>query len=121
VEDFAASGGGDKPRYGQLTVCYGEDRDEAVRTALEYWPNAAIKGQAGSDLPLPLHFEQLAMMVREEDIEQVVVCGPDPEQHMGKIREFADAGYDHVYVHQVGPNQEAFFQFYGREILPVFS
>lgn len=121
LEEFAAAGGGDKPRYGQLAVCYAEDREEAVRTALKYWPNAAIKGQAGSDLPLPLHFEQLAAMVRKEDIEKFVVCGPDPEQHMGKIREYADAGYDHIYVHQVGPKQEAFFRFYQREIMPVFS
>jgi hypothetical protein len=29
-----------------------------------------------------------------------------------------DAGFDHVYIHQVGPDQESFFEFYQREILP---
>jgi hypothetical protein len=27
-------------------------------------------------------------------------------------------GYDHIYVHQIGPKQEEFFQFYERNILP---
>jgi hypothetical protein len=49
------------------------------------------------------------------------VCGPDPERHRAKIREFADAGFDHVYVHQVGPDQEAFLGFYEREVLPAFD
>jgi hypothetical protein len=41
----------------------------------------------------------------------------DPDAHRAAIQEFADAGYDHVYVHQVGPDQEGFLDFYSREIL----
>jgi len=29
-----------------------------------------------------------------------------------KINEYAKAGCDHVWVHQVGPDQEGFFQFF---------
>ncbi len=57
-------------------------------------------------------------MVREDDIAQKLICGPDPERHIQGIRRFIDAGYDHVYVHQIGPDQEGFFQFYAREVLP---
>ena len=60
-------------------------------------------------------------MVTESDVAEKVVCGPDPELHRQKIEEFADAGFDHVYVHQVGPDQEAFLTFYEREILPAFG
>lgn len=38
---------------------------------------------------------------------------------MKKIREFVEAGFDHVYIHQVGPEQEGFFGFYEWEILPA--
>ena len=47
----------------------------------------------------------------------MIVCGPDPEKHVAGIREFANAGFDHVYVHQVGPDQDGFLEFYEREIL----
>jgi hypothetical protein len=56
-------------------------------------------------------------MVTEEDVADVVVCGSDPGAHLEAIESFADAGFDHVYVHQVGPDQAGFLDFYEREIL----
>lgn len=49
------------------------------------------------------------------------LSGPDPERHRAAVQEYVDAGYDHVYVHQVGPDQDGFFDFYEREVLPAFS
>lgn len=57
-------------------------------------------------------------MVTEDDIAQSVVCGPDAERHIARIRQYIKADYDHVYIHQIGPDQEGFFQFYQREVLP---
>ena len=54
----------------------------------------------------------------EDDVAQSIVCGPDPERHLDAIREYADAGYDHVYVHQVGPDQDGAIRFYEDEVLP---
>lgn len=55
----------------------------------------------------------------EDKVAERVVCGPDPELHRARLREFADAGYDHVAVHQVGDDQEGFFRFYRDQILPA--
>lgn len=120
LERFAAAGGGG-PRYGQITVCWGETEEQARRTALEWWPNAGLPGELGQVLPQPAHFEQAAQLVDEETIAEAIACGPDPEHHLDVIRRFADAGYDHVFVHQVGPDQEGFFRFYEREVLPRVS
>jgi G6PDH family F420-dependent oxidoreductase len=110
--------GGDGPRYGQLHVCYAPDEADAVETAHQQWINAAIGGELGQELPLPANFEQASKTVRPEDVAEKVVCGPDPERHIAKIREYADAGFDHVYVHQVGADQEGFFRFYAEQVLP---
>lgn len=118
VKAFEQAGGSGKPRFGQLTVCWAAGEAVAQRTAHEWWPNAAIPGELGQELPLPRHFEQAAQTVREEDVAKSVVCGPDPQKHSAEIRKFFDAGFDHVYIHQVGPDQEGFFGFYEREILP---
>lgn len=109
--------GGSGATYGMLTVCWAASEAEARRTALEWWPNAALKGTLGQELPLPSHFEQAAAMVDEESIAETIVCGPDPDAHLAGIREFLDAGFDHVYVHQVGPDQAGFIDFYEREVL----
>ena len=121
IEAFDDAGGAGKPKYGQLTVCYNRDEKAARRMALKIWPNAGLKGGASTELPLPLHFEQLAELVTEAGIAREVVCGPDPERHLAKIREYVDAGFSHVYIHQVGPDQEGFIRFYEREILPQFA
>jgi len=114
---FEAAGGADKPRIGQLAVCWAEDEATARKTALDWWPNAAAPGELGQELALPRHFEQVAELISEDDVAAKVVCSPDADAHRAAIQEFADAGYDHVYIHQVGPDQEGFLDFYSREIL----
>jgi coenzyme F420-dependent glucose-6-phosphate dehydrogenase len=109
--------GGSGATYGMLTVCWAASEAEARATALEWWPNAALKGPLAQELPLPSHFEEAAAMVDEKSLAETIVCGPDPEAHLSGIREFADAGFEHVYVHQVGPDQDGFIDFYEREVL----
>lgn len=117
VETFRRNGGRG-PRYGQVHVCWAADEAEAVRTAHHVWVNAAIPGQLGQELPLPAHFEQAGEMVRLDDVAERVVCGPDPHRHIAEIEKYADAGFDHVYVHQIGPDQDGFFRFYHEDVLP---
>ena len=116
-----ADAGGDGPKYGQITVCWGEDEDEAIRTAHRIWPNSGIPGELSTELPLPRHFEQAAELVTPEIIASQVLCGPDPRRYLEKISEYAEAGFDHIYFHQVGPDQEGFFAFCESEILPHFT
>ncbi len=118
VEQFSQAGGEGKPRYGQIHVCWAESEEAARKTAHEIWPNVAVQGELTQELRVPQHYEQAAEMVTEDDVAEMVPCGPDPERHLDKIRAFAEAGFDHVYVHQIGPDQEGFFRFYRSEIMP---
>ena len=119
VEAFEESGGSGKPRYSEMTVCYANDKDEALKTAYEWWPNGAIGGELSQELKTPAHFEQAAEMVSEDDIAGSMALGPDPQDHIDNIKELVDAGIDHVCVHQIGPKQEDFIDFYAKEILPA--
>ena len=108
IEQFEAAGGADKPCYGQVHVCWAEEEAAAKLTALEWWPNAVAGGNLNWELPLPSLFEDATAWAGEDDVAESVVCGPDPERHIAAVREFVEAGYDHVYLHQVGPDQEDF-------------
>jgi coenzyme F420-dependent glucose-6-phosphate dehydrogenase len=119
LADFTEGGGSGKPRIGQLTVCWARDEATARHTAREWWPNAALNGELSQELRLPAHFEQAAADVTEDQIAEEILCGPDAQRHLEKIREFVDNGFDHVYIHQVGPDQEGFFRFYESEVLPA--
>jgi G6PDH family F420-dependent oxidoreductase len=121
VERFESAGGGGKPKFGQVTVCWTESEDEAKRTAFESWPNAGITGALSQELALPRHFEDAAEMVTQDDVAEKIVCGPDPDRYFDQIQQYVDAGFDHVYLHQVGLDQEGFFRFAEQEILPRYA
>jgi G6PDH family F420-dependent oxidoreductase len=121
LELYRSSGGGDRPAHSAFKACYGEDEAECVRTAHRTWPNEGLPGELAQVLPTPRHFEQATQLVTEEMMAEAVPCGPDPERYREMLRQFASAGYDEVYVQQIGPNQKEFFDFFGREILPEFA
>ncbi len=120
LEAYQAAGG-KGPRYGQVSMCWAEDEAAARRTAHTQWPNIGIKGQLAQDLPTPTHFEQAAQMVDEEEIASTIPCGPDPEAVVKSIRQYEDAGYTHLHLHQIGDDQEGFFRFWKEEVAPLLS
>jgi G6PDH family F420-dependent oxidoreductase len=117
-DTFAASGGEGKPRIAQLHVCWGEDEGEARQLAHEQWSNSGLSGELSQELPTPAHFEQAAETVREEDVTGPLPCGPDVEQYVDSAQQYLDAGFDHLYWHQIGPDQEGFIAFAERDLLP---
>jgi G6PDH family F420-dependent oxidoreductase len=113
--------GGDGPRFGQVTVCWSPSEAKARKVAHEWWPNVAIHGDASQELPTPATFEALAKGVTEDQVAEMVPCGPDPKPVLSAIEAYVDAGFDHVYVHQIGPDQAGFLEFAARELLPAFD
>ncbi|MGW1270214.1 TIGR03557 family F420-dependent LLM class oxidoreductase [Streptomyces sp. NPDC002491] len=118
VEQFRKGGGGAKPVSGGVKVCYGTDRAEAVRTVRRLWSNQLLPGEMGQILPTPSHFEQLEALVSEEMVDENTVCGDDLDEHLAALTAFCDAGFDRVYVGQIGPDQRGFFDFYRTKVLP---
>ena len=119
VQAFEEAGGKGKPRYAQIDVCVAEDEAEARRIAHAQWAApAAIPPRLLTKLRVPADFQAVADLVTEEQVSEKVICGADPDEHLAKLQEFAEAGFDHVHVHQVGSDQETFFRFYERDVLP---
>jgi G6PDH family F420-dependent oxidoreductase len=121
LKTFRSAAGTDKVAQGGLKVCWAPDAAQGRRTAHRLWPNDQIPGEAPQLLPLPRHFAQLSELVTEEMVGENIACGPDPERHMGALGAFVDAGYDEVYVNQIGPDQDGFFAFYAEQVLPELT
>ena len=73
-----------------------------------------------AELPNPVNFEAATAHVREEDVAEMIPCGPDLDRHAEAIRQWTDAGFDHVAVVQVG-DPERFFQIVGQRAAPPTS
>jgi G6PDH family F420-dependent oxidoreductase len=121
VDRFRAGGGGDKRVQGGTKVCFGPDEQECVKTVHRLWPNEALPGELAQILPQPAHFEQASELVTEEMIAESVACGPDVDKLVEEFQSFADAGFDELYVSQIGPRQREFFDVLKAEILPRFA
>jgi coenzyme F420-dependent glucose-6-phosphate dehydrogenase len=119
LETFEKAGGRG-PRYAQLTLCWAEDEDTARKTVREIWPNAGLSGQLSQDLPTWTHFEQATEPLTTEQVTASTPCGPDiAGEVVDTVRKYVDAGYDHVYFHQVGRDQQGLFEFWERELRPA--
>jgi G6PDH family F420-dependent oxidoreductase len=103
---------------GGLKVCWSEDEARARKTVHQLWANEALPGELAQILPTPAHFEQASELVTEEMIAQDVTCGPDVDRHLEAIRAYERAGFDELYINQIGPEQDAFFAAYREHVLP---
>jgi G6PDH family F420-dependent oxidoreductase len=113
--------GGNGLVAGGMKVCWGRDEHQARATAHRLWPNEQLPGELAQILPTPAHFEQASELVSEDMVAEAVPCGPDLDLHLQAIRRYRDAGFDELYIQQIGPDQERFFQTYANEILPHFN
>jgi alkanesulfonate monooxygenase SsuD/methylene tetrahydromethanopterin reductase-like flavin-dependent oxidoreductase (luciferase family) len=84
-----------------------EEAVAVIRRRCTESPRAALRGRECADLQLAgKTADDFRGREREEDVARSVLCNADPQAHVEAIEEFVEAGYDHVYVHQVGPDQE---------------
>jgi G6PDH family F420-dependent oxidoreductase len=118
---FRSNGGGDKVVQAGMKVCWGPDEAEARRAVSRLWPNEGLPGELAQVLPTPEHFEQATELVTEEMLAEAVPCGPDLDRHVSAIQEFADAGVDELYIHQIGGPDGDFFGTYAKAILGRFD
>ena len=118
VASFKEKSGG-KPAQGGVKVAWADTVDEGVGHAHRLWANAGLPGELAQVLPSPQHFEQAAGLVTRDSTAESIVAGSDVDEHAQQLRDYIDAGYDEVYVANMGPNYLAMIEAYGRDVLPM--
>lgn len=110
---------GGKPAQAGLKVAFAPTEEEGVDHAHRLWANSGLPGELAQVLPSPQHFEQASQLVTKEMTADAVVCGPDLERHVDVFAPYVDAGYDEVYVANMGPHYEEMIKAYGEKVLPA--
>jgi G6PDH family F420-dependent oxidoreductase len=108
------------PKVLQLHLSWAETDTEAVANAINEWPNGGMRFPK-QDVRSPKDFEQMAQLVRPEDFEGRMLMSADPDVHRREIQKYLDMGFDRIYLHNVGPNQAAWIDVFGREVLPKLT
>jgi G6PDH family F420-dependent oxidoreductase len=110
-----------KPAAASMKACYAASEEEAVKVAHKRWRTEGLPGELTQVLPAPQHVEQATELVTPEMTARAVVCGPDRERHLKRVREYAAAGVDRLYVTPVGPNYGDMIELYQNEIVPALG
>ncbi len=121
VRRFRDEGGDGKPTQAGFKACYAPDVEEAGRIAHQRWRVEALPGELGQVLPSPRHFQQASELIRPEMVAEMYALGPDPQRQLSTIEQYAKAGYDEVYVANIGPHHREFFDMYASDVLPKLS
>lgn len=121
VIDTYRSAGGKGNVWTQLTFCWDEDEDAALKRAHRIWPNTGLPGQLPQDLRTVGHMEQAVSLVTEELIADSMAIGPDPKPILDSIEEARDAEIEYIYLHQIGDPLDGFIEFWSNELEPNLS
>lgn len=112
---------GGKPAVGGMKAAYALTKEEGVEHAHRLWANGGLPGELAQVLPSPKHFEQASQLVTKESIAESTLAGNDADEHIAAVREYVDAGFEEVYVANIGPHYLDMIEFYGKHVLPAFG
>jgi G6PDH family F420-dependent oxidoreductase len=118
VEAFAAAGG-TGPRYAEVALCYGAREDAARATAHRYFRWSLAGWSVMAELPDTEGFAAASEAVSPDQVGEEICCGPSLDHHLEAIDAYVKAGFDHIILCQIGPEQDAFLDFFTRELAPA--
>jgi coenzyme F420-dependent glucose-6-phosphate dehydrogenase len=105
------------PRIVQLHVSWAGDQEEAEKQAMREWPNGGMPFPK-ADIRNPEDFAAMAKLVHIDNFRNRVLMSADLDEHLDHIQHYVDLGFDEIYIHNVGRNQEEFIWAYGERVIP---
>ncbi len=119
VEAFTAAGGDRGRTYTEVSLAWHQDEDEGRRLAHERFRFGALGWTVLPELPNVTNFVAATELLTPEQVGEQIPHGPDPKQHADAIKEYLDAGFEHVAVLPVGDDLDGFLRFWDDELRPL--
>ena len=121
VDAFRRGGGEGKPMYLQAQTSYASTEDAARQAAFEQWRQCGLESSTLTELAAPADFERETSELVPADLDSKVQISADLKQHVAWIEEYFALGFEAVYLHQTGRDQERFIDAFGEHVLPAFA
>jgi coenzyme F420-dependent glucose-6-phosphate dehydrogenase len=109
---------GDKPLAMQVQVSWADTDEQAARQARERWPTVAVGGDALWELRQPEQFETAVANVDPSFFADNMLATSSLDEVTDRLAGYVEAGFERLYLHQVGPDQVRFIDEVGRRVLP---
>ncbi|MEV8337551.1 TIGR03885 family FMN-dependent LLM class oxidoreductase [Leucobacter sp. NPDC077196] len=115
LERYRAGAGRGSARL-QVHVSLGASAEQARRDAEDQWAHSTVPKDLMWELEDPEDYEAVARL-SEGSLEAAVVISDSAGDMADRIAQLAE-GFDHVYLHHVGPDQGTFLRRCETELLP---
>jgi coenzyme F420-dependent glucose-6-phosphate dehydrogenase len=106
------------PRIIEERVAFTADIQGAVASLKRYWASSFLPAMFNYRIYDPATAQRNGEVVGEDFIRRTVLISPDPAEHIRHAEELLDIGFDRIYFFSAGPDQRAFIEGYGQEVLP---
>lgn len=120
ISAFREGGGTGKPIILQVHLSYAPTDEEARQNAYDQWRTNALSSSVAADLRFPEQFDDATRYVRPTDLDDSIRISSDIGQQLSWLMEDKEMGFDEVYLHNVGRNQEYFIRQFCEVILRSF-
>jgi probable non-F420 flavinoid oxidoreductase len=123
VEAFRGGGGERKPLLLQVHLSWAADEEEALAVAYDQWRNGLVDPDVAWELELPEQFDEATRSATPQDVRAAVLVSADLGRHAAWLAEYAELGFDEIYLHEVGqdPYQQPFIDAFGSKVIPALA
>ncbi|GMA29688.1 glucose-6-phosphate dehydrogenase (coenzyme-F420) [Arenivirga flava] len=119
AEGAAASGRtiDDVDRMIEIKLSYDADADAALENT-RFWSPLSLSKEQKHDITDPVEMERAADALPIEQIAKRWIVGSDPDAVVEQIRQYTDAGLNHLVFHAPGHDQRRFMALFERDLAP---
>ena len=103
----------------QVHLSWHEDEQQALQIAHDQWRSNVFSSVLAWNLETPEQFDAASQNVAPDDMRESVLVSSDPTVHIKRIAELIDLGFDEIYLHHVGQQQQPYIEYFGEHVLPA--
>ncbi|MBW4031848.1 MAG: glucose-6-phosphate dehydrogenase (coenzyme-F420) [Acidobacteria bacterium] len=113
----AGRAGDDIDRMIEIKLSYDTDADVALENT-RFWSPLSLSKEQKHDITDPIEMEKAADALPIETIAKRWIVGSDPDEVVASIRQYVDAGMNHLVFHAPGHDQRRFLELFERDLAP---
>ena len=106
------------PKLIELNVEYTQDIEGAIEAQLKYWAGTYIPALFDQKIYTPKMSQENGEAVGPDTIKKLACVSPNSDDHVKFAQQYIDLGFTHLIFHSATPDQRAFIEGYGRDVLP---
>ncbi|HEY4226227.1 MAG TPA: glucose-6-phosphate dehydrogenase (coenzyme-F420) [Pseudolysinimonas sp.] len=107
----------DIDRMIEIKLSYDTDADTALENT-RFWAPLALGKEQKHDITDPIEMENAADALPIEQIASRWIVGSDPDEVVAGVKQYVDAGFNHLVFHAPGHDQRRFLELFERDLAP---